>query len=317
MQGAVEAGDLERFEEYVDIERMVASAVDDIFAAGMQEAVTSDDSSLGMFGAAFMAGMLETLKPSLNQYVVTELRRWIGANSDRPLPSDSPGSSELDHLRSDFHDLARARVAGLGRVSREGSLTRVPVRLQYSDLDAVLSVDLAMERTGRSWRVVGIEGLPQLMLDLDELEWEQLELVNSRIRTAIAEHVTFDGPVEARVRTVQTGWFSTHRQLHVGIPVRNVGPTPVRNLRVEILHPESGLRLIAQDGGLLDVGTSETVALRLRHESNELQRALVRGDSTAYEVRLHAATVFGANQWRTLEAHGSWAEAREAEGGEG
>ena len=169
---AVEAHDMTKFEQYVDVNSLTSHLVDDVVSQG--SAITSlvPGGSLGV-GLA-----MRFLKPALAKGAHNEVQRYVETGSlegsadgeagspKRPLVSLAGLAGKVVSPETKFKGIKYSR--------EEGDNAYLGIELTQPKYDTTMVVELKMRRVGESWKAVQIMNTRELLQNAARLEKRRL-----------------------------------------------------------------------------------------------------------------------------------------------
>jgi hypothetical protein len=305
---AVREHDREAFQKYVAVDSVVAGAVDEVVARGLEEARREAQGQEGF--AALGAELAGTLVQGLKPMLVSELRNGILKGVEKgDLRQGFTQDEDEEGLGTTLADggMDGTEYAGLDIVSREGNTVRADLRLHRPDLDESLPLRLRMARRDGYWQVVAVENVIKFGKDVEAVETRRLAEVNRPVLQELAGHVRLEGLRGSH----ETDSWGFEERVRFRARVTNVGHEPLRDLRVEAGEGENRIVLTPEAEGAVQPGqTVEVASTRLRYASSNPIHAGARGKQDQpldAPLRLAGAKVGD----RVLQTYTEWAQYRD------
>lgn len=309
---AVEQRNRIAFERYIDVEKTVQSAVDDILHdlidAAIDSARIANDPFFTM-GAALGAAMVEGLKPLAVKTMTNAILEGVESGSIIDALSDQGTAVEdMESLNITASvSMDDARFAGISGIQKSYNKATVGLDFYYESLDTTLTAHIVMEDKGNYWQVVGVKGLGEFILNLMSIEEARLAEVNQPIQARLAQLIEL-GDFENKL--IANGWDEV--ALELAVPVKNVSGTDLRNIQ---------LRITGKDGFAESVQFQTVDFLgpfqeKLAHTSlnvlsfSSLYEALIREDKGLYALEFVSAEVRNGDAWETIALYPTWSAYR-------
>jgi len=230
IRGAIEEGNRLRFQQYVDLDRFLTEAMDQLIGQTAIERPTDDDATgFGALGAALGRALADQMKPAMVQGLRgavldgVESGRFSEAFAEDEADSDESIPIGLADLGGSTGATPQA-FEGIGTITREGDVALAEMRFRHVQLDTTLALQLRMERVDRHWLVVAPENLDSYIRRVETLRNRRLIEINSERREEVFSYLRLGMPERQRERLLSA------EVIDILVPVRNVSDTPVHLL---------------------------------------------------------------------------------------
>lgn len=301
IQNAIRAKDVQKFERYVDVERVSTGVVDQIVVQVSAQAMRDAEGQEGLaaMGAMMGVGMLDKMKPALVQTMRTSLTSAVKAGSmDSAFAAPrEEGAPSVAAMGGGFG--GAGAFEGLDGVRRNGNTAVANFRVRPPLLDTTLVLGAKMEKVDGTWRMVGPDNLSAFLQTISDLQTRRLTAVNDSLRTRIAATVEF-GPIQ-RQMFEQEG--ETYLQLDV--PVRNRGAAPLD--LVSISFPAGSDALNAATQAPVAAGADAFASGTVAYNPFIQEHATLREGDISVENAVAVGVVVGGAKPDTLQMYPDWA----------
>jgi hypothetical protein len=309
IESAAQDGNRLRFQQYVDLDRFLPSAVDQLMSQAALEHISDGNASgFGALGAAIDGAMADQLKPALIQSLRSAILDAVEAGTpgrlfaSRDTATVTAGAIDVAKIGSST-GMTPDGFAGLGNVRKEGDVALVELRFLQLHLDTTLALLIRMEREGRRWRVVAPENLDSYMRRMEDLQAARLAQLNAEASTEVRKHLQV-----GEVKRIARRLF-TLTSYEFEVPVQNVGTEPL-HLRFAWLKAPgaSGYgHLLLADRDRLEPGEETILKTSLLEGVSDLDPTYTRGDVSALDLDL-SLVLGGENDARYVGTYRSWHE---------
>ena len=183
---AVERHDVATFQKYVDLDRVIASFIEQWlqYEHGKKKEKTGWD----YLGMALAKGLLSTVQP----YVVNEIKEsviaYIKTGKENVLLKGEGDVREVGEILGKIKT-AEGKFDGVDYVREEEKVARVGMKIHFDRYDAPLILELTMEKADGSWKVVELANLAEFLQNLDELERKKIAELNKPIIEEMKKHL--------------------------------------------------------------------------------------------------------------------------------
>lgn len=227
LQQAAEAAkehDLERFQQYVDTERVSSRFVDDMLAS-----VTEETRNNPFGGLA--AGMVMMMRPQLAKAAQDSLERGVetGNFSDvKENRDDNPATAAEPYWRR-----AEAGMSGFRRIAyvkKDGKIAVAGLEIYDADLKMPFVVELKLRDRGRHWQVIELSNIPAVKKAIEKGTEKRLAEINAPIRQELANTIRF---VYVNGSATSDRWgFDRKSSVHARF--QNTSPKPIAEIHFTV-----------------------------------------------------------------------------------
>lgn len=288
IEAAVEDGNRLRFQQYVDLDRFLPTAVDQLTSQSVVDQVTDEDASgLGALGSALGGALADRLKPALVQILRSKILDGVESGRlDRIFAqADSADAAESGVDIAEIGARAGATpqsFAGIGRITKEEDVALVELRFRQAHLDTALALQLRMEREDRRWRIVEPEDLGSYLRTVESLKAARLAELNAEQGAETLRHIRIGTPVRSAER------LYTLTTYEIGVPVTNTGTEPIHLSFAWLKAPgvEGPGEILLADRDQLAPGDSTTLTATLLDLDGSTEPAFTSGDPEALEAEI-------------------------------
>ncbi|WP_324949700.1 DUF2939 domain-containing protein [Oligoflexus sp.] len=231
---AIQDQDPATFREYVNVEKTVGAALDDIKALDLEKS-SRQDSLMGMIGAQLQGSLLDIVQAPIVALVNRELDAYITRTKITPIGSSTRTSDafgELTRLRALMVDPAKGRIVYL---KRDGPVANVGVQVHNGSLQKTFLLNFTMEQ-GKRWQVVRLSNLLFILSEIIKGEKDLLKRHNLDVRSQISQFISI-GPLQKEDKDYGWGLVKT---TVLSIPVRNMGQVPIQSFNVVVSRKKEG-----------------------------------------------------------------------------
>lgn len=188
VKDAIKAHDLQKFENYVDLDVVSTRLVDDFLTEPMQR--TAGQSSIGDL---IITGLMAVFKPKMVMSVKQQLIDYVqsGAFTNVRDPDQSSSKVDLKKMDSRF-GFQKHAFKGIRSVKTDGNLSTLELRFYNATYDQDLILEVKMRKgEDNHWHVIELSNLPDFMAKLAQLEAgrKQGSLPQLRILALSTRHV--------------------------------------------------------------------------------------------------------------------------------
>jgi hypothetical protein len=240
---AVDTHDTELFNKHVDIESLTSRAVDGFMEYAMVEVDTN--STGGMLGSAFAAGLVAMAKPKLVEYASNKILMEIeGENSSATeVNTGIPQASELDRLfngadgdfRQDYLNI-NGRISFLGLIKYD------------RELDSEIIYEFKLRELEGYWQIVELSNLKDVLNKTEELREQKLAERNAPIVSELLASITV---TDLFKRNVEERWS---KKVHLGGRVTNLTTRNIESATITIeVYDESSQLLHSFNGRIENI----------------------------------------------------------------
>ena len=236
---SIQNRDSASFHAYVQVDKVLESAVDDIIGSTMREQ-SEDESELGAIGSALGAKMIEAFKPQIRAMAKTYIDDFFNSrNSDsKEIPTKSStkkpnkfakkfGNFSLEHAFKDIEYL-----------KTNGNVCNVGLKFFDKDIEKDLLVDIKLEKT-HQWQIVKITNLNSILNEIKVAKEKIVSDHNSGIKAQLKSFVSFSN---SKKRNEQDKW-GISQKIIISTKVKNISDKQIKKLTAsaKILGPEGDI----------------------------------------------------------------------------
>ncbi len=306
IESAVEHGNRLRFQQYVDLDRFLPTAVDQLMSQSVMDQATDDNASgFEALGSALGTALADQFKPALVQMLRSAVLEGVeNGRLDRLFAEDSAGAAEAE---IDVAEIGASTGAtpqsfvGIGEITKEGDVALVELRFEQAHLDTTAALHLRMEREARRWRVVEPENLDSYLRTIKSLQAAHLAELNAEQKSEVERHVRIGSPVRSAER------LFTMTMYEVGVPVTNIGRAPIHLRFAWLKAPgaDGPAEILLAEADRLEPGDSTTLSATLVDRNASVDPAFRSGDPRSLEVEI-SFVVGEEGSARYVGPYGSW-----------
>lgn len=186
---AYEQHDLETFQEYVDVERLSSSFVDQMLQTVFEEKESAESDPGWAEGLA--QGMAMMMRPQLVKGVTDAITRGVESGD---FASDEKGGEQVSELKRYFigADEDRSGVRGIKSIKRQGKIAIAQLEVYDKDFKKSAFLDIKLRDVGDHWQVTELSNFAEFMKVQQKHEKEYVEQLNKPIRKRLAASLRFD-----------------------------------------------------------------------------------------------------------------------------
>lgn len=239
IRGAMEDGNRLRFQQYVDLDRFLSEAVDQLIGqAARAEPADNGEPGFALLGAAVGQALVDQVRPAMIQALRTSILEAVESGRLMEAFPEGHGDPNAD-VSVGLADLGVSTGASpqtferIGRITQEGELALVEMRFWQAQLDTTLTLQVRMERVDRRWVMVAPENLDSYLRRVESLRTRRLLEVNAERRSEVSSYVRFGMAERQRERVL------AFELIEIRVPITNVSDSPI-HIRLGWLVPPEG-----------------------------------------------------------------------------
>ena len=186
---AYRSHDLEKFDEYVDRERLAGSFVDQMLQHAFKE---QEGKSGGENWASGLAqGMAMMMRPQLVKALSDSIEQGVESGDFAEKKEDGPSLSPYQTYLQKADD-GESGFRGIKSVSKQGKVAVAKLELYDKDFGKSAFLDVKLRNVGGHWQVIELSNLAEFMKTLSDFEQEYLAKLNAPIKRQLTETIMVD-----------------------------------------------------------------------------------------------------------------------------
>jgi hypothetical protein len=239
---AVEKHDLKLFREYVDVESLTWSLVDQTVKYAVEKEMSKEvEDEWEKLGRDLAVGLANLLKPVFYGLVKVGIENFIAGGKFEVV---GDGSREGEVFRKNFEGKfgdGKLSFTGIEYEREFGDVAFVGLGFLHKDYNEkfVLEVKLRMGNDG--WKIVELGNLYDFMKRLDEIERRKVEELNRRISERISRNLVVESV--GKYSYARDVW-GIDRRVGFKVNFKNVGDRVIDECRAVVSVKNSGGRLL-------------------------------------------------------------------------
>lgn len=288
IESAVEEGNRLRFQQYVDLDRFLPTAVDQFMNQSIMEQVSDEDATgFEALGSALGSALADRFKPALVQTLRSAILDGVQNGqidqvfAQQDSTAEQPDDINLAEIGTSTGATPQT-FAGIGEITKEADVALVELRFEQAHLDTTLALQLRMERADRRWRVVEVENLDSYLRTIEDLKAARLSALNAEQRAEVARHLR----IGTAIRTAER--FYSITTYEIDVPVTNMASEPL-HLRFGWLKAagvEGPGEILLSERDRLEPGDSTVLTATLINRGGSVAAAYRTGDLDDLEVEV-------------------------------
>lgn len=216
---AFEQHDLVSFEEYVDVEGITNSLIDQMLKSAAEQEKPKD--KWEQFGESIGKGLVTLLKPQLSKIAKQQVATLVetGRIEEKQVKTES---NEPDFSLSDIWNKAgkeKAGFKGIEYIKKEGKLAYVGLKFYHEEYNTNLILDLKMRDKGGYWQVAELSNFAEYMNKIDDLETKRINELNAPIIESMKKALV----VEEILKRNKTDDWGIDKKVIFSIRLKNNG----------------------------------------------------------------------------------------------